>query len=261
MNLVNESLSSIDYLKIYSKFEDYVTYKPIPFTYKYNFKLHLLNKKMGFNQIAGLGTELERILNILKWADKNLKFNGNKIIEREFDNYTWFEIINIVKKKGHALNCRYIALLFTQILLSLNFRARFVICLPVELVTKERHCVTEVYLEEYKKWIVVDAAYGLMYFNKKGVPLNLIEMREYIVSDKRFRIITNSIEKNKFVWNSWINHIFRFQYSVYNGYDMFLRKKQKFVFLNPKDFLSYDEINNKIMKLQHFDNVRPFLEK
>lgn len=160
------------------------------------------------------------------------------------------------------MNCRYLSLLFTQILLSLNFRARWVKCLPVEIISKETHCVTEVYIEELKKWIVVDAPYGLIYFNKSGIPLNLIEMRQNIVSGKMFRFFSDSKESIELIYRNWINHIFRFQYSLYNDYDMFKRKKQRFAILNPMNFLSYDELNNQNkFNFFQFDNCEFFLNR
>ncbi len=54
-----------------------------------------------------------------------------------------------------------------QLLLALGFKARWVMCLPMDLRDDECHCVTEVYSKELEKWIVVDAAFDLFYFNKK----------------------------------------------------------------------------------------------
>lgn len=67
------------------------------------------------------------------------------------------------------MNCRYISLIFTQILLAAGFKARWVSCL---------HCVSEVYIEEYRKWIVVDVALNVLYFDKKG---NKVRMKKLTI--------------------------------------------------------------------------------
>lgn len=61
----------------------------------------------------------------------------------------------------------------------------------MELNYCECHCVSEVFIEELNKWIVVDVALNLFYFNKRGEILNLYEIRQHILRNEPFSKIFN----------------------------------------------------------------------
>jgi hypothetical protein len=166
--------------------------------------------------------------------------------ERIYDNTDWFATINKAKEEGYSLNCRYKASLFVQLMLAHGFRARWVLCLPDDSICKGRHCVCEVFVISLNKWVVVDVAYNLVYFNKKGVLLNLIEMRNLIINNERFRYFTDEPYQNDYIWGCWCCHIFRFQYLLYNKYNMLNKDRRIAVYLNPNKY----EITHKL-----FDNV------
>lgn len=171
-NLEYSLSDSLYFLRLFSKYNHDNNTK-INIGFKYGNKdakgLTLLRQELGLGNIMGTGSELQRLLRILKWAAEYLGFKGKPLDSRRYDKDGWFDTIETAKKEGYCLNCRYISLLFTQILLAVGFKARWVTCLPMELNYKECHCVTEVFVESLNKWIVVDAAYNLLYFDKKGI--------------------------------------------------------------------------------------------
>ena len=155
------------FLKMFKNYSSNET-KGIKLKYELNSPgLVKIKERWNLTSIMGTGSDIKKILRLKKWAYDLLCFKGNPLCSRRYDSLDCFDIIDTAKREGYSLNCRYISLIFTQILLSVGYKARWVSCLPMELNYNECHCVTEVYVEEYRKWIVIDLALGLLYFNKK----------------------------------------------------------------------------------------------
>jgi len=192
------------------------------------------------DHVMGDGNEMQRILRLLKWTGEHFKINGKTLEDRKYDSEDFFDILNRARMEGYVLNCRYISTIFTQILLSVGFKTRWVVCMPIALEYRECHCVVEVYIEALEKWILVDPSYKLLYFNKKGELINLHEMRSLIIKGEKFRVV-NTPHHYDDVWNCWINHIFRFKYSLSNEYNMLMQKNKSYACLNPKNFVINDK--------------------
>ena len=257
-------VSSLYFLKTFSKYNHNNNEGKIPFTYqdKLSNNLTFLREKLNLEAIEGSGSELQKLMRLLKWSSAYLKYEGKIINDRRYDQCDWFEVIAKSKQEGYKLNCRYIALLFTQVLLAAGFKARWVSCLPVELISKERHCVTEVYVKSLYKWVVFDAAYNLVYFDKKGTLLNLFDMRNLIIREEKFRFFTKSTGDYDYIWSCWVNHIFRFQYLLNNHYNMLSTEKQVFLYLNPGNYLTEEENSDEDLyqakNIFYFDDDRLF---
>lgn len=240
------------YLKLYSEYE-HEGNESVP-NLKFSFDLDSpgmtqIKEKWNIDGIMGWGTEIQRIARLKKWAVDLLCFDGQKLESRRYESFNCFDTIIAAKNEGYSLNCRYISLIFTQILLAAGFRARWVSCLPMELNYCECHCVTEVFINELNKWIVADLALNLFYFNKKGNPLNLYEIRQQILKNEPFRIQSTTKESYQFVWEYWTRHVFRFKYLLDNKFNMLASKNKTYVFLNPKAFV----VNNKEIAHSDYD--------
>lgn len=177
--------------------------------------------------------ELKLIIKLLKWATDNFNSQGISLNDQRYDHSDWFEIVKRSRCDGYSLNCRYKSLLFTQLLLSYGIKSRWVSCLPIPSITNERHCVTEAFVNKLNKWIVVDCAFNLIYFDNKGNLLNLIEMRKKIIADEQIRFFISDKNYVSYVYDCWKNHIFTFKYAIYNGYNMFFPSKKSFAYLIP----------------------------
>ncbi len=232
------------YLKLFSEYDNVVrdnSHCPV-FLFDIDSPgIQKIKKIWDIDNVAGDGTELQKIGRLKKWANQLLCFKGLKLESRRYDKLDCFDTISLAKKEGYSLNCRYISLIFTQILLAAGFKARWVSCLPMELNYNECHCVTEVYINELKKWIVVDVAFNLLYFDKMGNLLNLYELRQHILTETKFRVFSLTPEHFQYVWEYWTRHVFRFKFLLENTYSMLLNANKTFVFLNPKNFI----VNNK----------------
>ena len=200
-----------------------------------------IRKKWNIEDIMGGGSELQKIAKLKKWAYRMLSFGDKELESRRYETLDCFEVIDVAKQEGYSLNCRYMSLIFTQILLAAGFKARWVSCLPMELNYCECHCITEVFVNECNKWIVVDVAFDLFYFDRKGNLLNLFEIRQHILRNEMFRIPTVNNNVIKYVWEYWTRHVFRFKYLLDNKYNMLASPNKVFVFLNPINFIVNDK--------------------
>ena len=202
--------------------------------------LRFLNRFFGIDEIMGNGSELENLSRLKKWANIYFHFNGKRLPGRIYDGVSCVDLVNKAKNDGYALNCRYISLAFTQILLSAGFCARWVICNSMDLRDEECHCVTEVYVNQLGKWIVVDPSFGLFYFNKNGELLSLIEMRKMIAEGEKIRFYSNSVENTKTLQLYWLKNIFRFSFCLSNTINMLCTSHIEYACLNPEGFKMED---------------------
>lgn len=234
-----------------------------------------INKKLEFNysttnkgtflkfdliKIAGKGNELSKLSKLKKWAESILHFSGKPLADQRYDGTYYEDIIFNAQKDGFALNCRYISFIFTQILLSAGFKARWVICKSMDLRDTECHCVTEVFVNTLDKWIVIDPAFRKMYFNRKGDILNLVEIRQLLAKGENIRFVSHDKEYSKVLQLYWIKNSFRFCYCASELESIYNSPKVSFWCLNPK---GYKMINRtvklkKLVRFEFYDNVNLF---
>ena len=244
---MNNDVSTEDRLYFLRLFSDFDESSDNGEIIKFTFETHdsenckALNKKYDLKKIMGAGDSITQISNLKKWVSGNLFFRGEQIMQNEFDNTDCLELVDRIKESGHAMNCRYIALFFTQILLSAGFKARLVSCVPMELDYYNCHWVTEVYINELNKWIIADAAYNLFYFNKNGEPLNLLELRKMIIASEKIRFVSSDSIYHSGVMDCWIAFCFRFKFILNNKYNMLSDGNKFFMCLNPSNFKISDK--------------------
>lgn len=85
-----------------------------------------IKEQWNLENVIGSGTEVQRIARLKKWAYELLSFNGKKLESRRYETLNCFETIKSAQSEGYSLNCRYMSLIFTQILLAAGFKARWV---------------------------------------------------------------------------------------------------------------------------------------
>ena len=234
-----------DYYNMLIHYADYESYDLIQekiIIYENVNSQNLINirEQMNLNILDKNDDEIKYLGYLKKIAYEKLHFEGNQLKDKRYDILSVQDIITTSKYEGFSLNCRYISHIFCQILLSVGFKARWVVCLPIDLNNTECHCVTEVYINKLQKWIVVDAAFGAFYFNEKGELLNLYEMRNLYISGSMPIIVANDMENVKELQLYWMKNLFRFKFITYNGTNA-LQNEQHYWGLNTKEF----KMNNK----------------
>lgn len=93
----------------------------------------------------------------------------------------------------HHTNCRGLALILAGILRAYGYRASAVECRPL---SGDVHVVCEVYLEDLKKWVMMDPTNDLVYY-QNTTPLSLIELREAMINHAELSLNENANRNGK----------------------------------------------------------------
>jgi len=154
--------------------------------------------KYNLDNIVGEGNDFSKVTNLLFWLSKNCYHNEN------CDNNGDLNPINLLKfsfQKGKefGINCRCLSTILTECLLSLGFMARTMYIMPFSPYDYDNHVVTHVFINDLKKWIMLDPTYSCYVMDREKNPLNIFEIREllanqdYIVFNRLVRQPENMI--------------------------------------------------------------------
>lgn len=132
-----------------------------------------LRETYGLDKIVGSGPDFEKAKNLLKWVHDQVPHDGSRPLPRQHDAIS---LIESAKSSGHGLNCRGLAIVLSEALLSVGVKSRFVELLPRDYST-ESHVVTLAYIPELGKWVFFDPTYQAYFVNAAGQPLSLGEIR------------------------------------------------------------------------------------
>lgn len=143
-----------------------------------------LISKYEIDKIAGNGSEINKVLNLMEWCSNNVLHNGG-LKDVEFINKNSIDILNYSFGKGkeYGVYCRLQAIVFTECCLSLGLKSRILHCLPYSSTDFESHVVSIVYINEFDKWIMLDAGNNRYFVDENNIILSPIETRFRIAND------------------------------------------------------------------------------
>jgi len=137
-----------------------------------------LRKKYKLHQvISAAKDEFESMVLLRNWARSQFRRNDYQPILKNFDALTVLErnyrnTNNAPHKQGQFRPCHFFPLLCSQVMLSMGYQAR--VC-QISFIGYDGHGLTEVWSNQYGKWVTMDADLNLHY-EKDGIPQNLLEI-------------------------------------------------------------------------------------
>lgn len=140
-----------------------------PFTYQdmTHLKVRALYDRAGLAEMEKASrTELELIRRIADWANRQ----WGHLRPLPYASWDALEILDRAEK-GDAFWCEYKAALFVQACNAAGLTARIV---GINRKDEDSHMVAEVYTNQFRKWMLVDAWWNC-YYERAGVPLSAIE--------------------------------------------------------------------------------------
>ena len=177
-----------DYLDILKRANKYnlSDNRPLPaFSYQQSDNANLTALRKGFNldSIAGQGSDVLQILNLMHWIHDLVPhdgMNGNPEVKNALS------MLEVCKKENRGLNCRGLALVLNECYLSMGIKSRIVTCLPKDSlkIDQDCHVINSVYSESLKKWLWIDPTFEAYVMNEKGEMLSIAEVRERLINDK-----------------------------------------------------------------------------
>lgn len=178
---------------------------PITISYSYssasNENLQRLKETYSLDKIAGNGTEIERIINLMTWVYK-LASHAN---EPDFpEERNAFRFIKLATVENKQLNCYMKTVILNEVYLAMGFYSHTTHLLPHSDEEKQSHFITSVFLTSLNKWILMDPDFGIYVTDGKGTPLGVLEIRKRLIEGKKMKekgvdkkIIKNILNKFK----------------------------------------------------------------
>lgn len=172
--------SRLDMLKKAGKYND-ADNRFIPqFTYQSadHPALVKIRTDLKLDSIAGKGSELSQVFNLLHWVHNLIKHDGssdNPSLKNAID------LINTCKANNRGVNCRMLAIILNECYLSLGIKSRYITCMPRETKFDDCHVINMVYIKDLDKWIWIDPTFDAYVMDEKGNLLGVQEVRERLI--------------------------------------------------------------------------------
>jgi hypothetical protein len=161
-------------------------------------KLQELRLKYGLDSIAGGGDDFSRAKNLLHWVSTNNYHDGGQSVNLEMNALRLLEY-SFQKGKGGGINCRSLAAVLTECLLSIGIKAHTLFLMPFSIYDGDNHVVTQAYIKELDKLVMLDPSFEGYVMNKENQPLNVFEIRE-ILADQGPIHFNRGIHHNDTEW-------------------------------------------------------------
>lgn len=197
-----------------------------------------LRDKYRLNTIAGKGTDVERIIRLLAWFHEQLPHEDGpaaKVLTAE-------AMIDNFRKTGHSQGCYGLAIGLNEVLLSVGYKSRIVICFSnVYPAPRGGHVINTVYVSSLNKWVYIDPQENAYIKDEKGSLLSIAEVREHLI--KRQPMVLNSTanyhgtptNKEEYLSQFMGEHLYRMICPVNSAFNMETRdgKEIRYVELLP----------------------------
>lgn len=217
--------SRLDILKGAGKY-NYADNRFIPkFEYQSadNPNLKKTRQNLKLDSIAGKGSELSQIFNLLHWVHNLVRHDGNS------NNPTLknaIDLINVCKAENRGVNCRMLATILNECYLSMGIKSRYITCMPKETEFSDCHVINMVYIKELEKWIWIDPTFDSYVMDEKGNLLGIQEVRERLVKGQPLVLNAdanwnreNLQTKEGYLENYMAKNLYRLQIPLVSEYD------------------------------------------
>ncbi len=222
--------------EILKKGETY-NYSDTNFIPKFNYEsmdnanLIKLRKDFNLDSIAGNGSELLQIFNLMHWVHNLIKHDGNSE-NPKLKNA--IDLIKVCKQENRGVNCRMLATILNECYLSIGIKSRFVTCMPRETEFADCHVINMVYSMDLNKWIWIDPTFDAYVMDEKGNLLSIQEVRARLISGQALVLNAdanwnreNLRTKENYLEEYMVKNLYRFQTPILSEFDTETMKKSK----------------------------------
>ena len=143
----------------------------------------ILKEKYSLNEVIKGENDFERALSIMQWLTDSTYYSGYQLSFYKFLPDDSVSILDFSYKKPFkfAINCRYKAIVLTDLLISLGFKAY-----PVAMLDSDKnacHLTVHVYLNDEQKLIMLDPSFNTYFTDDSGKLLNAFELRSLFLNE------------------------------------------------------------------------------
>jgi hypothetical protein len=214
---------------------DYAEKENVVFSYesKDSPNLTRLREMYALDKIAGANTDFEKAKNLLKWAHDLIPHDGRYPLPAQRDAIS---LISAAKNSGQGLNCRGLAIILSEALLSVGVKAKFVELIPKD-ISSDSHVVTLAYISELNQWVFLDPSYEAYFVNESNHYLGISEIRVSLINDSVLKVNDEINYNGSPVDVDYLHYLSKNLYRVaspeYSGFGIDSSPDRKMVILNP----------------------------
>ncbi len=146
-----------------------------------NENLIKLRKKYKLDEVAGNGTETEKIINLMKWAHNIVEHDGSSENPKPRNA---LDLISVCEKEKRGVNCRMLATILNEAYLSMGFFSRHITCLPFDKEDSDCHVINIVFSKSLDKWLYMDPSFEMFFMDANSNLLSIIEVREKMINNE-----------------------------------------------------------------------------
>jgi hypothetical protein len=227
------------------------------FTYQSAEIDNLQNVKKYFNldSVAGNGDEISKIINLMLFVYQNIKWDGSNYALCEWDAIDFY---NYHKATGKGINCRHISLTLNELYLAMGFKSRYVTCLP-KFSDGDCHVINCVYSETLKKWLYMDASFGIYLTDENNNLLSISEVRDKLIKNEPLNLNKETTQTKEWYLDYYMaKNLYWFQCATIYRFNVESRYRKrdsdlKYVILAPVGFES-EQFDTDTDIVTHDDN-------
>jgi transglutaminase-like putative cysteine protease len=206
---------------------DYAEKENVVFSYESEREMYALDK------IASANTDFEKAKNLLKWVHDLIPYDGRYPLPAQRDAIS---LISTAKNPGQGLNCRGLAIILSEALLSVGVKAKFVELIPKD-ISSDSHVVTLAYISELDQWVFLDPSYEAYFVNESNHYLGISEIRASLINDSVLKVNDEINYNGGPVDVDYLHYLsknlYRFASPEYSAFGIDSSPERKMVVLNP----------------------------
>jgi hypothetical protein len=153
------------------------------FTYQFSSEPNLvkLRRKYNLDSVAGKGTDVQKAIRLLEWFH-------NQVPHEDTLNIRPLNAENIIthyRTTGRGQGCYPLAIGMNEVLLSMGFQSRVVICFSNKYPRPDGgHVINAVYIPSLTKWIYMDPQDNAYIKDELNNFLSIEEVRQRLIDNK-----------------------------------------------------------------------------
>lgn len=180
--------------------------------------------ELNLDRIAASGLSTwEKALEVSRFVSDHIPHDNQKEPMQELNAITLWEYAQRVPT---GFNCRWHAILLSELLLSIDIKNRFVTCFPEDEQDQDCHVVNLVWLPEADKWAMIDSDMQEYVTDPDGNPLSLEEMRAELIAGRKLVIHRNADPDGvEYMQGYWAKNLYWFDIHMTYGYDLEGRRR------------------------------------